>query len=63
MITANAEQTTTSQAAGEPPKAAKKARVGVKGARVAPVKGKSPKKATPARMATSLARLKPAAKL
>lgn len=52
MITANTEQTTTSQSTGEQPKATKKARVGVKGARVAPAKGKSAKTATPAKKPT-----------
>jgi len=52
MITANAEQTQTSEAAkSEQPKATKKARVGAQSAHVAPTKAKSGKKATPAKKA------------
>jgi hypothetical protein len=48
MITANAGET-QSQAAGEQPKATKKARAGAQRAHVAPAKAKSGKKATPAK--------------
>ena len=57
MITANAEQTqTTAVAAGEQPKASKKARVGARRAHVAPAKGKSGKKATPPKKAPKSAK-------
>jgi hypothetical protein len=49
MITANAEETQSSQAVAEEPKAAKKARAAKRGAHVAPAKAKSGKKATPAK--------------
>jgi hypothetical protein len=45
----NAEATETAQAAAEEPKATKKARVGKRGAHVAPSKAKSAKKATSAK--------------
>ena len=51
MITANAEQTETSQATNEKPKATKKPRVGAQVAKGAPPKGKSGKKATPPKKA------------
>jgi len=51
MITANAEQTVTSQATNEKPKATKKPRVSARRADVAPAKGKSGKKATPPKKA------------
>ena len=58
MTSMIAEETATSpaQAAGEQPKAAKKARVAPQGAHVAKKKGKSAKKATPAKKAPKVAK-------
>jgi hypothetical protein len=57
MITANAEQTqTTEAAAGEQPKATKKTRVGAQRAHVPPAKAKSSKKAVPAKKAPKSAK-------
>jgi hypothetical protein len=56
MTSQTAEETTIAQAdaAGEQPKANRKAKGAKKGARVAPKKGKSAKKATPAKKAAKV---------
>jgi hypothetical protein len=58
MNTSSTEETSTAQdpAAGEKPKATKKARVAPQGAHVAKKKGKSAKKATPAKKAPKAAK-------
>ena len=63
MITANAEQLQTSEAAkSEQPKATKKARAGAQRAHVAPTKAKSGKKATPGQKERPCANESPRAK-